>query len=159
MKKFLATILIGTLGAGIYFFTSTDYKKIPDILKITKKVVFQKEDYSETLIKEVEDKYADELIEKGWEIRKQLFGKRKSANKFIETPYDLRIRVEHSRNGEAAYLIDLANGKVLPIYKGIQVGSLEHRLGGLPQIVKDKISNVFEQAKGYTNDKIDELLR
>jgi len=162
MKKTIKILaLAGMLGAGIYFAGNTDYKRIPDVWRISRKIVFQKQDYSKVMISEVEEKseYADEMIERGSEINKKLFGKRKTAEKFAEHPYDLRIKVEHSENGESAYLVDNSNGQVLPIYKGIQVGDLEHRLKGISEEAKEEALRIFDQAKQYTGNLIDRYLK
>jgi len=164
MKKFIAAIAVaGMLGAGAYFGLNTNYRRIPDVWSITKKVVFQKQEYPKVLLSEIEqnadEKTADEAIEAGYRAKKKIFGNRNSAEKFIKNPYDLRIRVEHSKEGEAAYFVDLASGEILPVYEDDQVGDLEHRLSGIPGIVKEEVEMIFEQAKQFTNYKIDEYLR
>src|SRR3989338_3734110 len=157
MKKLVLAVAFA--GALAYFGLNTNYKRLPDCWDVCKKAVCKKQDYSKTLISELEEeqdsKTADEMIESGFKMNKRIFGRRKAADEFIEHPYDLRIRVEHSEKGEAAYLVDLKNGKILPIYEGDQVGNLEHRLSGVPELVKEEVSRIFEQAKEFTNNTID----
>jgi len=162
MKKLIAKVMIlGMLGAGAYLAVNTDYKRIPDVWHICKKVVFQKQDYSKVLVSELEQnaQSGDEIIESGYKINKKLFGNRKTADKFAEHPYDLRIRIEHSSNGEAAYLVDNSNGQVLPIYKGIQVGDLEHRLKGISEEAKEEALKIINQAKQFTSSTIEKYLK
>lgn len=162
MKKFKIFLVAGLFGATAYFCLNTNYKKIPDCFYIFRSVVFGNNTYSDVLLsellKEKNEKIAEQMIEGGYQIKKQLFSERKPAPGFIKHPYDLRIIVEHSSQGEMAYILDLREKRTFPIYEGVQVGDLEHRLKGLPEIINSQLLKTFEQTKMFFIDKLDSYL-
>ena len=135
IKKFIiGAAAVAILGTG-YCANTTDYKRIPEVLRIFDSVVLEQQGYENTLIRELEttkdENIANRLIDTGYSARKRINSDRNPADYFADNPYDLRINIEHSPEGDEVYLVDTKTGEEHPIYSGNHVGGVEHRFAGL----------------------------
>jgi len=162
MKKAILTVAaLGILGAG-YLVSKTDYKKIPDVARVFSSVVIHRQDYEETLLSELEntlnEEIAEQMIEKGSLARKRINRGRIPAENFAQNPYDLRIVIEHAPEGDEAYLVDLAAGQKLPIYKSNQLGDLKYRISGVAKEAETTAKDIYEKAKDILIDRVNSWL-
>lgn len=162
MRKTLATIaalaVVGTGYAGL----KTDYKKAPQVAEIFKKTVIQRKDYESVLLEELEnaddEETANNLIGSGYEARKRINKNRETAEGFVSNPYDLRILIEHTPEGEKAYLFDSGTEEKLAIYENKQIGNMKHRLKGVEISVEELIAETFEDAKYRTIKSFEKVI-
>lgn len=135
IKKFMmGAAAVAILGTG-YCAKTTDYQRIPEVMRIFDSVVLKQQGYENTLIKELEttndENIANRLIDTGYSARKRINFGRHPADYFADNPYDLRINIEHAAEGDEAYLVDTKTGEEFPIYEGNNVGGVKHKLAGL----------------------------
>ncbi len=163
MKRTIATIAaFAALGTG-YLGIKTNYENIPDIAGIFNQVVFQKQEYEETLLKELgktkDENTAQEIVETGYGAIKRINAGKEPAEKFANNPYDLRVLVEHTEGGDKAYLLNAETGQKLPICENSQVGDLSHRLKGLEKSAEKVVTDVFDEAKKTTLDSVEKIIK
>lgn len=161
MKK---AILAAGIIAGLAYYSAAkiDYKRVPEIAGIFSSVVIHRQDYEKTLLNGIKgtknENIAGEMLDAGYEARKRInFGKL-PAEKFTKDPYDLRIEIEHSDEGDKAYLVDLTSKQKLPIYDKNQVGDLNHRLNGIKDDARGIVSLLFDEAKKEMAQAIDDFM-
>lgn len=160
-KLILGMAALAVAGSG-YLASKTDYKMIPEVAGIFNSVVLQNNDYSQTLIDELSEqnneKTADQMIETGYNVKQRINPNSPSAG-FSQSPYSLRVIIEHTPKGEEAYLLDMSTNQKLPIYENNHVGDFRHQLKGLGESAEDIVTELFEEAKKTTIDGIETVLK
>lgn len=103
---------------------------------------------------EKSDRAVERMIELGHKMRKRLNAGRPAAPGYAAHPYDLRIEIEHTPQGEIAYLVDRADGSKQPIYNGNKTGCtmLELRRG-----LEEVINGLFERTREGIREMLDAI--
>jgi hypothetical protein len=163
IKKLIIGAAAVALCGAAYCAKVTNYRHIGDAVRIADEVVVHQKEYEQTLLEELSftdsEQTANEMIEQGSLARKRINIWKSPADDFTQNPYDLRIVIEHTPEGERAYLADLKTGERLPIFRNNQVGDFNHRISGMYEITERTINQIFEEAKTTTLHTIDSFLK
>jgi len=155
-------MIVAATGLVAYFAGKTDYARIPDVARIFSEVVMHRQDYEKTLLAEISgtknEGTANAMVETGCAARKRINAGISPAENFTRDPYDLRIEIKHTANGDETYLADLASNQRLPIYENNQVGDLSHRITGIRSDAGKLITDIFDEAKKTALETIDEFV-
>ena len=154
MKKSIAAMAAFAIMGGGYFISNTNCREMPRIAGLFKAVVLEEQVYERALLSDLSktdnEAIAEEIIETGYVVRKRINSENEIAPGFVQAPYDLRILIEHTPQGDEAYLFSSMDGKKLPIFRNRQVGELGHRINGLEQSAENMMNDLFDEAKRDT---------
>jgi len=164
-KAVIGIAAFAVLGTG-YCSENNRCRKIPEISGLFTDVVIRGRSYDSELLERLretaDEGIAAEMIEAGHLARKRINNEAAPAPGFSTNPYDLRIEIKRTPLGDEAYLADLAQNRLLPVYEGGHVGDLSHRLDGIELSAEKIVSEIFDESKKAALEAVEksiELLR
>ncbi len=160
-KLIICAAAVAILGTG-YCAKITNYRHMGDAARIIDEIVVHQKDYEGMLLEELgytgNEKTANGMIELGSLARKRINIWKKPAEDFAQNPYDLVIAVEHTPEGEKAYLIDLKAEQKLPVYRDNQVGDVGYRVSGMYEGAKRELKDGLGKLKTKAVQTIDGIM-
>ena len=164
--KTIKKIIVSAAALGIiatsYYVKTADFSRMKNVAGIVNEVIMKRKDFERTLIdvlaKTGDEETANGMIEKGYLARKRINAGMKPADGFAQNPYDLRIVVEHSLEGDKTYLADTSKSQKLPIYADNQVGDFRYRIGGLYSDAKNAAINLLGETKKTALGYLDNIV-
>lgn len=158
-KAILALAIVGTVGyAGKSALKDTK----ADLIALNNKVVVESSRGTEILEElkksnDLKEEVIDEIIDVCYKKKREL-NKGVAAKEHFQNPYQVEYVIKKLNGKAAGYLIDTNSGIAYPLYEGMQLGSLEHRIAGLKRIAEKKIAEGLEEARKALDDALEYVI-